>query len=712
MIKTKEFHLSMMKAYEDANYALCKKENADWTADCSSKAATYCGTCDLNPDTLNSEDSCNRGGTCTISGGSCGDSSATCTANCGTCSDSQYTTSLDCTGSDVGSTIIRGTWTAATWTPATWTKPADNDPCCSDGELKCKGTGPKECCDYCFPGQPSTGGRRKRRDASAASSDNSFEEIMTSGLMTSDRRALCTASEQYNDNAAGVAVCGTTGSSCNSCTWTHDGTTYVIPDVGDESHCTDHGICFDSSGNLINTIGDSSSCAASGTWTAAVFTVFSANANNEYACHGNSWIKSCYRCTGAAFRSPTECIKSGGTWALDADSTTEALCSAGSGGTWSFANKFEGGQTVAGASVSAGGIMQPGMGCSTGPSYILGASSCIKDTTFDADIDEGTTGSAAYAANLNYYSSDSGMNGMAGITTYPYVVKAATITASPNLAVDASICFLPFLRPKNEGALFISPDATYGHVLITEPRNYATADKILFSSGKASVLGGTNAGNIEFATDKQVRLWGIVNSGSVKFTLSQDIVIGDVTNSGSIVMTGTKQAIVGVTNEATGTVVGNGAGAYYVYNTVNNGAITINADTVDAIKCNIEDVTNEATGTVVVNGPGAYYVYNVVNKGAVTINAGTVDALIKCNSGTITIGAGVTGTVTIVDGCTGGTITAGGATVVNAVATYASFTISLDGITAAGFTTDAQNSFKEVVCSACYSAHHSNLLFW
>ena len=39
---------------------------------------------------------------------------------------------------------------------------------------------------------------------------------------------------------------------------------------------------------------------------------------------------------------------------------------------------------------------------------------------------------------------------------------------------------------------------------------------------------------------------------------------GDVTNSGSIVMIGTKQAIVGVTNEATGTVVGNGAGAYYV----------------------------------------------------------------------------------------------------------------------------------------------------
>ena len=44
--------------------------------------------------------------------------------------------------------------------------------------------------------------------------------------------------------------------------------------------------------------------------------------------------------------------------------------------------------------------------------------------------------------------------------------------------------------------------------------------------------------------------------------------------------------------------------------------------------------------------------------------------MIKCNSGTITIGAGVTGTVTIGNECTGGTITAGGATVVNAVATY------------------------------------------
>ena len=86
--------------------------------------------------------------------------------------------------------------------------------------------------------------------------------------------------------------------------------------------------------------------------------------------------------------------------------------------------------------------------------------------------------------------------------------------------------------------------------------------------------------------------------------------------------------------------------------------------------------------------------------------------MIKCNSGTITIGAGVTGTVTIGNECTGGTITAGGATVVNAVATYASFTISLDGLTAADFSTDKQKSFKEVVGSACYSAHHSNLLFW
>merc|ERR1712166_1115936 len=386
-------------------------------------------------------------------------------------------------------------------------------------------------------------------------------------------------------------------------------------------------------------------------------------ANDEYACHGNSWTKSCYRCTGTTSNPPgspsdaPNCIKNGGTWALDANSTTESLCEEGKNGffgkSWAFPKHFEGGDAVAGASVSDGGIMQVGQSCSTGPSHTLEADSCIKDTTFDADIDAGTTGSAAYAANLNYYNSNSGMNGMAGMTTYPYVVKAATATASPNLAVDSSICFLPFMRPKNEGSLFMRPDATYGHVLITEPTNYATADKILFASGKASILGGTNAGDIEFATDKQVRLWGIVNSGSVKFTLSQNIVIGDVTNSGSIVMTGTKQAIV--------------------------------------------SVTNEATGTVVVNGAGAYKVYNVVNKGAITINAGTVDALVKCNTGTITIGASVTGTVTIGNECTGGTVTAGGAAVVEAVAKYASFTISLDGISAADFTEAKQLGFKQVV---------------
>ena len=175
---------------------------------------------------------------------------------------------------------------------------------------------------------------------------------------------------------------------------------------------------MDGSGNPKTTISDSNSCASdSGTWVGGVFTVLSANANNEYACHGNSWIKSCYRCTGNgnSADSAPECIKEGGTWALDAASTTESLCEAGSqtGRKWAFVNHFEGGQTVAGASVSDGGIMQVGQSCSTGPSHTLEANSCIKDTTFDADIDAGTTGSAAYAANVNYYS---GMNAGAGKT--------------------------------------------------------------------------------------------------------------------------------------------------------------------------------------------------------------------------------------------------------------------------------------------------------
>ena len=122
--------------------------------------------------------------------------------------------------------------------------------------------------------------------------------------MTSGRRALCTFSGAYDNYGPGVAVCGTTGSSCSSCTWTHGGTTYAIP-AEREAWCTDKGLCLDGSGNPKTNIGDSASCASasgtcsdsqyttsgqcttnSGTWTAAangwvggaVFTVVSANA--------------------------------------------------------------------------------------------------------------------------------------------------------------------------------------------------------------------------------------------------------------------------------------------------------------------------------------------------------------------------------------------------------------------------------------------------
>ena len=102
---------------------------------------------------------------------------------------------------------------------------------------------------------------------------------------------------------------------------------------------------------------------------------------------------------------------------MDANSSTDVLCNAGSDGKhWGYANKFDDGETVAGALVSAEGIMQVGQDCATGPNYILDSSSCIKDTTFDADIDAGTAVSAVYAANMNYHNSDSGMNGKSETT--------------------------------------------------------------------------------------------------------------------------------------------------------------------------------------------------------------------------------------------------------------------------------------------------------
>ena len=119
MIKTKEFHVSMMKAYEDANYALCKKDSEDWTAGCSSKAATYCGACSVSPDTVtyDNEGYCTSQGTCSIGGHA--DSEGECTAR-GEC-----TAGGECNSNS-------GTWTA------TWLGAGSSDPCCNkEDELKC-----------------------------------------------------------------------------------------------------------------------------------------------------------------------------------------------------------------------------------------------------------------------------------------------------------------------------------------------------------------------------------------------------------------------------------------------------------------------------------------------------------------------------------------------------------------------------------------------
>jgi len=170
------------------------------------------------------------------------------------------------------------------------------------------------------------------------------------------------------------------------------------------------------------------------------------------------------------------------------------------------------------------------------------------------------------------------------------------------------------------------------HLVVIEPTNLDTGDnKIAFSNGKVTVAGGTNDGMIEFTTTGAVKVEGIVNSGTVSFENSQDIFIAGLPNSGNITFKNTKTTFV--------------------------------------------DVVNEENGMVEIDG-GDYAVYGLVNHGNVHIKSGSVHGEVKCNYGTITVDAGVTGSVTVTDDSDcAGTIIGDGAADVASIDTIPEFKV-------------------------------------
>jgi hypothetical protein len=223
----------------------------------------------------------------------------------------------------------------------------------------------------------------------------------------------------------------------------------------------------------------------------------------------------------------------------------------------------------------------------------------------------------------DYYSKEGVADAIMAVTLLANaIVTNADNHSKPAIEVLDDINFLILYRPKNRGAVIVH-GAAGSKVYVISPTNYADAEPILVTgAGSFAVAGGSNAGDIEVHTSGSVSVGQLDNSGSVNITTSPDVTVSDVVNSGNINVRNITATLINVVNH--GSVNVKGGGSYFLYDSVNNGTITVEAGTIHAeLGC-----------------PGN-------TNGVVTLAdavTGTIEAECGCE-GTITHGTGVALTV-------------------------------------------------------------------
>jgi len=262
----------------------------------------------------------------------------------------------------------------------------------------------------------------------------------------------------------------------------------------------------------------------------------------------------------------------------------------------------------------------------------------INDTILFTDLSAGTTSIAAASASPAYYKSISMYRAFEGLVVAStsnssarktsILVRAGGLLIFSNVQVAGSV--------KTEAC---TDRATCGwdatgdrtadelHLMVLDPKVYLAQDataKVELNNGKVTVIGGSNAGTISISTPKAVRIGQLSNSGTVAFTTSQDIVLSGITNAGNVSFDG----IAGT-----------------VHNVMSSGMLTVSNATGYLFNCN-------NSGTIEVTGAGStLYVEGGFNSGVIDIKAGTVSVNLSCsnggNTGTIKVGADVTGNITI-----------------------------------------------------------------
>jgi len=446
----------------------------------------------------------------------------------------------------------------------------------------------------------------------------------------------------------GPSVCGTKAGTCHVCS---DG------EAEEQHECV--GTCT----ILVNGLAASSqqSCTSNnGLWTPLTWSL-NTSATTKAACHQGAYCGKCYnasmgppsnkqgcmtagKCVCTTNPCPNDknsCTTQGHTWydaywVKDYSVSNQDLCNAKNTGgvdgwNWRKTAKFEEGDKIKAAPMTS---MQE---CSTGPDHDLSglveessrrrrvpasaaelAELCMNDTLYVQDALADKTALQAADANPVYYRTKLAKTWMS-FSRAIVTNNATNVGDRARININPTACFFGLLEPKNKGAVNVNAGANT-NILIYKPTNYADADRIAVTGGKARVLGGSNAGAIVINTDKKIELYDLSNTGPVTASGSQDVFIGKVIN---------------------------GAG----------GSVQVTD-----VSATLIDVVNEVGATVTVKGPaqgvaaqgGKYNAYYIVNKGTITIEAGVINIHTVCpTSGTLTSSAGVTGNVTYEAGCMG-----------------------------------------------------------
>jgi len=566
----------------------------------------------------------------------------TCTAGCS--SGTWISTESDCTANS-------GTWETYTWEPATWVTYNE-----VTTRSTCEAAGTGHFCSTC----------------SKAGDYSTDESCLDAGGTITDLSGTYGTENECKWANAKCQYCSVPASSYGDCMnkgTCKDPSGSVKSDKNSQGACTgcdDCGACSD--GGTSKSGCESPATWADNTWEPAtvtndadpIFVSFSDadedtcrdKGDSYWVAKENWWTKKRAFIPGTAIPGPPM-----------VDYTVDGTCATGKTCAGSCFEHLEGGE------FSIRGIP----GDLLYDNIMGGDSSYVSDEKFMTAVNAGATAAeASSGADSSYFEA---------LKKWFIMVNSKVVDVNVSGASKQGITFeasglIPLMYPSNLGTIKAKPCGVTGaaacpgtlkstdqHLFIYKPVNLAGDNSLIdIDSGKVTVIGGSNSGEIDMSTTEDVKISGITNTGTVSISNSQGVIIGGLPNSGAITFTDTITSFV--------------------------------------------DVVNEEAGTVTINA-GTYSTYNTVNKGTITLKSGAkVGGHIKCNTGTIAIEKGATGSITIGAGDCQGTVTNAGEVAITyesktEYVVSQSLTFGGTGVTAAKLdTTSGKKAIAESIASA------------